>query len=262
MIDFDLEGEAFERWRGLVNQAAGDILPSLIIEKSQSGGFHVIYRCQNEISRNLKLAQRKISVPCGDDIVVCNKTYKPRKGPDGTWYLIVTLIETRGEGGLFLCAPTPGYELIQGDFCDLPIISSEQREILLEAAWSLNEYFPEPVTAPPQSTTTDTLRPGDDYNNPRAIFVPCSPLTAGYASKAAKMNTGAGPAKLKGWSATLKNHVFYVWSSNAFPFESEKAYAPFSVYTLLEHNGDYTKAAGELAKNGFGQPVGSSRRWC
>ena len=27
-----------------------------------------------------------------------------------------TLIETRGEGGLFLCAPSPGYHLVQGAF--------------------------------------------------------------------------------------------------------------------------------------------------
>ena len=29
-------------------------------------------------------------------------------------------IETRGEGGLFLCSPTDGYDLVQGDLTDVP----------------------------------------------------------------------------------------------------------------------------------------------
>ena len=44
-------------------------------------------------------------------------------------------------------------------------------------------------------------------------------------------------------SATLKDNVLYVFSSNAAPFEPNQAYSPFAVYTLLEHGGDWERAA-------------------
>ena len=87
MLDFDLGGEAFEAWHQAVAAADPQLLARLVIEQSPSGGWHVVYRSQAAVSGNMKLAQRL--------------------GPDGK---VVTLIEIRGEGGLFLCAPTAGYE--------------------------------------------------------------------------------------------------------------------------------------------------------
>lgn len=78
MIDFDMEGELFERWRSLINETAPDILPKLVIEKSQSGGRHVIYRCQTEICGNTKLAQRKVILPSGEEVEICGKKYNLR----------------------------------------------------------------------------------------------------------------------------------------------------------------------------------------
>ena len=47
---------------------------------------------------------------------------------------LTTLIETRGNGGLILCAPGDGYELIQGDYTQLSVLTLGEREILLNAA--------------------------------------------------------------------------------------------------------------------------------
>jgi hypothetical protein len=57
---------------------------------------------------------------------------------------------------------------------------------------------------------------------------------------------------LHGCSATLKNNIFCVFSSNAAPFDSNKAYLPFAVHALLNHDGDYPRAAASLAEEGFG----------
>jgi hypothetical protein len=254
MIDFDMVAEMFQAWRAIVEMSLPDILKKVIIEQSQSGGRHVIYRCEDEICKSLKLAKRKIIVDTSEDIILCGKKFKPIKDKDGTWYILPTYIETRGEGGLFLCAPTPGYELIQNDFTDVPVISSEQRDILLDAALSLNEYIPEPLqpTETQSLSPAGSLRPGDDYNTNgdlRAVL-----LQHGWRCYQAGENEHwCRPGKTSGTSATLKNRVFYVFSTNAHPFESEKAYSPFSVYTLLEHNGDYSKAAQALADKGYGE---------
>jgi len=60
------------------------------------------------------------------------------------------------------------------------------------------------------------------------------------------------PGKDSGWSATLKDGVFYVFSSNASPFEPNQGYAPFAVYALLAYGGDYEEAARSLRERGFG----------
>src|SRR5690606_25763319 len=61
------------------------------------------------------------------------------------------------------------------------------------------------------------------------------------------------PGKEQGWSATLRGGVLYVFSSNAAPFEPDRAYAPFTVFALLEHGGDFGAAAAALRTQGFGQ---------
>jgi len=253
MIDFDLQAQLFEAWQQRVKEAAPDLVPRLVIETSQSGGRHVIYRCDSQICGNLKLAQRKISFSSGDEVVIGGKTCRPRQDKEGNWHIVLTLIETRGQGGLFLCAPTPGYALLQGDLTTLPVLTAPERELLLEAAWSLNEYIPEPEATPQAVIPTDTLRPGDDYNtrgDVRALL-----QSHGWTCvKGGENEYWRRPGKTSGWSASLKNGVFYVWSTNAQPFEHEKAYSLFSVYALLEHGGDFSKAAAELSKQGYGQP--------
>jgi hypothetical protein len=64
------------------------------------------------------------------------------------------------------------------------------------------------------------------------------------------------PGKNSGTSATQKGGVFFIFSTNAAPFEPERGYAPFAVYTLLEHGGDFEQAASCLATQGYGGMVG------
>ncbi|WP_337746495.1 AAA family ATPase [Victivallis vadensis] len=52
-----------------------------------------------------------------------------------------------------------------------------------------------------------------------------------------------------------RHNVFYVFSSNAAPFEANKAYSAFNVYAMLEHGGDFTQAAKTLLEHGYGTPV-------
>jgi len=46
--------------------------------------------------------------------------------------------------------------------------------------------------------------------------------------------------------------VFYPFSTNSHPFESENPYNYFAVYTILEHGGDFSAAARELTRLGYG----------
>ena len=249
VLDFDVGGEAFEPWCRLVRDAAPGLLERLVIETTPSGGRHAAYRAAGVVSGSMKLSQRKLPVASGDPVVVCGKTYVPRKDADGNWYVLLTNIETRGEGGLFLCAPSDGYQLVQGDFTALPILSAEERETLLSSAWVLNEVVP--VPEPVRVSGGAGTKPGDDYSargDMRAVL-----QKHGWTlAKPGENEYWCRPGKTAGTSATLKNRVFYVFSSNATPFEPNKAYSPFAVYALLENAGNYADAAGALRREGYG----------
>jgi len=248
MIDFDAGGELFEAWRERVDP---ELFARLFVERTPSGGYHVAYGNNGAICGNLKLAQRRAG--------------------NGK---IETLIETRGEGGLFLCTPTSGYELVQGDLTDLPMLTVAERDRLLQAAWDLNEYLPPVVDGPamPTGPTRGPVsrpvgggtanRPGDDFNargNVGELLAEHGWVRIKAAAPGADGNEyWRRPGKNSGTSATLKNGVFYVFSSNAAPFEPNRGYSPFAVYALLNHGGDFEQAARSLGQLGFGSDPGGS----
>lgn len=192
MIDFDNGGELFDRWYALVADNSDGLLDKLVIEQTQSGGWHVCYRCQSVIGGNMKLAQRR---------------------DDGK---LQTLIETRGEGGLFLCAPTAGYELMQGDFSRLPILTEIERETLLQAAWTLNEHWPDAVDTQPATTVHhDALRPGDDFNQRGDIAAILRNHGWACVAEYDENQRWRRPGKDRGWSATLRTlALLYACSEN------------------------------------------------
>lgn len=122
MIDFDGAGEKFSWWHELVESRSPGLVKRLLLERSPSGGWHVVYRCASEICGNIKLAERAVVVASDQETEFYGKRYKPRRVND-RWEVALTLIETRGEGGLFLCAPSPGYEVVQGQYEQLPILN-------------------------------------------------------------------------------------------------------------------------------------------
>jgi hypothetical protein len=240
-IDFDNHGELFGKWAEALPQ---ELYDHLVVERTPSGGFHVSYRCADEICGNIKLAVGM------------------RDGKR------TTLIETRGEGGLILCAPSQGYVLCRNDYAHLPTLTADERETLLKAAWALNEVRedePQTASAPPLSSASSAapavtgfaVRPGDDYNA-RGDFRAL--LTRHGWRHLRTMQDGnehwQRPGK-KGDqnSATFKDGSFYVFSSNAAPFEPERSYSPFMAYALLEHNGDCAEAASALSREGYGSAI-------
>lgn len=254
VLDFDWGGEKYEPWVAKVREANSQLLDRLVIESSPSGGKHVWYRCEQPVCRSIKIAQCIQSCDGPAKVEFFKKKYEPVRDKDGRWYILPTKIETRGEGGICVCSPSPGYELIQGDFEHIPTISADERELLLSAAWSLNEYWPEPVGPKSASNHGGIFRPGDDFNqrgDVREIL-----LRHGWALERQAGADGnehwRRPGKSVGTSATLKDGVFYVFTTNAPPFEGGKGYSLFAVYALLEHGGNYADAARALRSEGYG----------
>lgn len=243
-MDFDQHGELFAAWMEKVDTG---LLAKLVIEQTPSGGYHVFYRSEEPVDGNLKLA---------------------RGVRDGKQK---TLIETRGEGGLFLCAPTEGYTLQQGTFAELPVLTAVARKALLDAARSLDEL--PAANCPPAPAGGDTgqrgadfaptggkeaweLPPGDDFNargDIHGLLTDAGWQFCGVKADGNEQWTRPGKDPRNGMSATYKDGSFYVFSSNAAPFEPNVKYSPFAVYATLRHGGDFTAAASALHTLGYGK---------
>jgi hypothetical protein len=128
------------------------------------------------------------------------------------------------------------------------------------AAAKLNQIEPEPVQYQPRQSGWNTYdgRPGDDFNSRTDVREILKAHGWQYLGTDAVNEKWRRPGKDKGGlSATLRkeDQRFYIFSSNAAPFEPSKTYLPFAVYALLDCRGDYEKAARQLSKQGFGKPL-------
>ncbi len=197
------------------------------VQSTTSGGYHLLFRCDfNE--GNQKLAQK----PLWDE------KYKKWK-PDA-------IIETRGEGGYFVAAPTDGYKIIRNNILEINKISKDERKILIDNAKGFNEW-----SEPKKTEFENKEKPGDYYNlQPEAIEEMKSCLLK-HGWKNERTHLWQRPGKNKGISASLgkvAKNVFYVFSSNAYPFEPNSGYLPFQVISLLDHNSNFKEFAGIISK--------------
>lgn len=246
-LDFDCY-DTFKAWR---LQMHGDPILSALyehiasgyLEATPAGGRHLLYRCA-VIEGNQKLASR----------------------PDGEKRK--TLIETRGEGGLIIVAPSRGgvhpsgkpYRVVRGGVSSIRTITAQQRDSLFSVARMFDEVPPassHPVSLPRLVSPFqegNELRPGDLFNQTASwedILIPHGWQlvrtigTEGYWRRPGKDNPGI--------SATTNHQghdLLYVFSTSTV-FETERGYTKFQAYTLLNHQGDFSAAARTLAEVGY-----------
>jgi hypothetical protein len=99
------------------------------------------------------------------------------------------------------------------------------------------------------------MRPGEDFNRRGEVLSLLLKHGWKLAGGNAERQQLTRPGKERGISATLyEGRTLHVFSSNAAPFEMDKSYSPFAVFALLEHGGDFTAAARELGRQGYGDP--------
>jgi hypothetical protein len=137
----------------------------------------------------------------------------------------------------------------------------------MEVPQSLLESLADTVPAPaPKAiktpTPADGTKPGDLYNQEGDL----APLLVAHGWQLVGEYDGnqqwRRPGKLAGnHSATWNGEVFYVFSSAAAPFEGNKGYSAFGVYSILEHGGDHHVAAKTLAQEGYKDPSSTYPRY-
>lgn len=211
-------------------------------EDTPSGGVHWLYRCDETACQKLAL----------------------RPGEAGK---VETLIETKGEGGFMIVAPSGGrthptgrsWELLLGDISTIATITPDERTQLHRLCRTFDRMPDRTPTPSPALSieerlergegTSSGVRPGDEYNDRTTwdgILVP-----RGWVKVYEHGDEIAWrrPGKDIGISATT-NHTgtdrLKVFSTST-PFDTEITYDRFGAYALLEHGGDLAAAARDLA---------------
>jgi putative DNA primase/helicase len=237
-------------------------------EMSPSGGLHLLYRItDNQVPGNTKIARR----PATDEELATKPDEK-----------LKVLAETRGEGGYVIVAPTSGtchpsgeaWVRINGEYGTLPGITWYERCQLhraLQLALDKSEPFPSvpvasqapvvlPSVPPFPGLSTTGLSPGDDYENKVSWTEILEPH--GWRIESVRNGetfwTRPGKDPRQGSSATTgyanDRERLYVFSTSTL-FTTETPYTKFAVYALLNHGGDYSAAAADLRRQGYGDPL-------
>ena len=272
-LDIDAP-ELVESFEAAVSELAPDLLAKLPIvatPRNQWGGRHYRYRIVGDVAGNTKLAQSELRPQYNRDgtPVIDLQTGDQRFAPE-------TLIETRGEGGYALA---PGsapqchetglpYKHVAGpELTAVPTITHEEHRVLWHVAKSFNRYVEdrEVNKGLPKGTFAGSS-PGDDYNSRTTWDDILLGADWSKARSHGNLTFWRRPGKANGISATTGvlssagTELFCVFSSNAFPFEGPAngrtctSYSKFAAYAVLEHQGDFSAAAKELAAQGYGKP--------
>lgn len=204
-----------------------------LVQKTKSGGRHIIYRCPNP-EGNMKLARRS---GCKEAI-----------------------IETRGKGGILFITPTPGYELVQGDFADLPaypLLKQEDRDLLISVCRHFDETEPVKFEAKvePAAQATPGKKSWEAYDETTDVLGVMEHYGWRVITKRGdyiRLNRpNAKHGKGIDGSVIVSKNVFYPFTSSE-QFTPNKGYSPSAVYAVMECGNDFSRAAKELYKMGFG----------
>ena len=232
---YSLDGNLWDDYREIVNNTGSTVMDKVVIQKTQNGGYHVIYKCKT-IEGNQKFASRfTTSKERGEE---------PNRKVQG-------LLESRGRGGYIMIAPSKGYEVIQGDMLDIPIITEEEREILIACAKSFHEV---PDTVPMPTQRYDGINPFNEYNDTADVGGILEKHGWKYIKDVKGNRMFLRPGSTSAWSAGYdpSKRLLYVFTSSTV-FESNKAFNPSQVLCYLEFDKDYKAMYAWLKDRKYGE---------
>jgi putative DNA primase/helicase len=245
-----------------------DLLHDGYHEFTPSAGMHLLYRIgDHPVPGNTKIAQRPKDP--------ADYTDKDRETMARTPKAVImeTLIETRGEGGYVIVAPSQGpvhptgNPWVLGYGCQagqVPTITWEQREALVAALAAFDVPRPRVEKAAkaapmPERTGTRALgKVGDDFNERAdwASILEPHGWTFHHADGHTLYWERPGGSSTGGHSASTghdpsADRMFVFSSATVFP--SHEPMTKFYVYCVLNHGENWQACTRDLASQGYGE---------
>jgi hypothetical protein len=175
-----------------------------------------------------------------------------------------TMIETRGNGGYFITYPSRGYKLAAGvELEKLERIEKHERDYIMNFARSFNKGTKESTSGEksgrkwPEQFDDNTIFGHFNNTAENELFelLKSKGWTIPERRQAPRHKNviywrRPGKVEKDGISATWghMHNMFYVFSSNCEPFESQKGYTIVDVFILLKFNNDFKAFKNWLAK--------------
>ena len=271
-----LEAESLEDLEEFKQRLDSDGL-SYILQKltlqvaSPGGGVHFIYRCPElgsleETPKSKRLAARYLLDDMGKRLLNINE----ETGEIEQGYRIKPKIETRAQAGYAIVPGSPlevhpsrkPYALISGSFDAVPEITLEERKALFDTAQRCDAIDKkskrEKTSTPTVYSQHEGERSGEHYDRVATAEMVLDLLedmgATGIAYKDHYLVARPGKSLREGHSAELfgGGNGFYVYSTSWGEFEPNTLYSPFGVYAIAKHGGDFTAAAKDLGRQGYG----------
>ena len=233
-LDIDakhFEGDEYNEFVALIEQAAPELMNKMVIQQTQSGGYHWIFKC---------------SVIAGNEKLASNKAGE-------------VTFETRGKGGQIVVWPTKGYKII-GKITDVVEISPDERNVIWSCAKMMDATPPkaEPIVNQPKDSVyngeLDETTPWGEF---RATHTTLDVLTqAGWTIVRENhrfvyvLRPGDTDAESSG--VIFKDSGMFFPFTTSTQFEAQTPYDAFQAFVVLAHNGDFQSAIRELRNDGFG----------
>jgi hypothetical protein len=230
-IDIDLkvfstleEGRRFwEEFKSFLEDYIDDFDLKFVIYKTVNSGYHIIYRCQ-KVEGNQKLAKLK-----GHE---------------------QALIETRGNGGYIYIYDNQigklGYENIKE-------ITIEERDTLIGLCKYFNYEEKQDEEIKSIKTENEGLTPWDDYNQRNQVIdiIQGEFQVVKHLRDRIVLRKQGSKDPLHGFIYKDTGLCFLFTTATIYPHE--KALSAFSIYAWKYFNGNFSEAAKELYKQGYGE---------
>lgn len=245
-----VDGTARQFWDCLNAAGLGSVKDRIIAgysESSPSGGLHLMFRVDGTpVTGNTKLAQRP-----DHDVTSATKQHP--------------LIETRGEGGMVVVAPSHGpvhpsgrpWVLLHGEPATLAVISADEYRALHRVAATLDEM---PLPAAQSAAAGLNGLTGYDHTDAPEWAATLEPggWTPVYSRRG--RTYWRRPGKNIGVSAVTGGEIdqFWCWSTSVAGVEAERSYTRFGLYAALWTGGDHAAARRSLGSS-RPIPTGSGR---
>lgn len=235
IFDFDQQGALYEAWKVLV----GNLADNLPVQRTGGGGYQVACRCPNP-GPNDKLAW----LP--DEAAAMGR---------------VVAIETRGEGGYAVLAPSlhPSgrrYEMISGSFTAIPMISQAHADALVAAARQLDQapftkqQLEKAAKAKPKRDTYHATVRGEEsvidaYNAKVSIYTALE--THGYTKRGTRYCAPGAPKTIASSVVIFDDERSYHWDTNDGLCDG-RSHTAFDVSCYYDHADDVKAAVKAAAK--------------
>lgn len=236
------------------------------VEETPSGGYHLLWRTDRP-DGNLKLARRHATPDELD------------QAPDDK---VKVLIETRGEGGFTIVAPSNGtthptggaWELLAGGFDTIADVTPTERARVLDVLRTFDQLTGQPTPTPtaPRTgpdngfqrvTVTDDSRPGDEFNAAHTCtdVLEQAGYTHHHTDKTGVHYTRPGKTANQGASATVwadNGRATLFSTSIGAPDEyiGDRNLTAWQLHVAINHRGDH-KAAATAWRNTHPRPATS-----